>query len=426
MAPNLLILNSHSALNTGEGAIVLAEIGLARSVWPDSRITLTSRTPEIDRRIYAASNVEVISPLSPAPVAYSGPAAKIFGTAAEGLAWKSKLVFFRALRDADLVLATGGGVLYTDRRLFAGLTFRQSLWQIAAAQKAGKPVVFLPQSIGPFANRRAARAWRRRLKHPATRTIFAREEASLAVLRGLLRETSAESRIEFCPDTVLALKPSPAPGPKADFSGLESLPRPRLAVCLRPWGFPELRGFAARSAARAGYVAAVAEASIDFVRRRKGSLLVVPFVRGPAGKDSDRGLSADFFARIRDSIPDERRRFLDLPAEASPFDFLDLFRRVEVTLAARLHAAVLSLIAGTAAVAVGYQPKSRGLMDLLGLGSFCLDISALSGPALGFALSRAADGDGYGHLPSRLAECRADVESKIARALGAAGPPESR
>ena len=70
MDPRILILNSHSALNAGEGAIVLAEIGRVRSLWPACRITMTSRTPEIDRRIYADLDVEVISPLTPAPVAH--------------------------------------------------------------------------------------------------------------------------------------------------------------------------------------------------------------------------------------------------------------------------------------------------------------------------------------------------------------------
>ena len=75
--------------------------------------------------------------------------------------------------------------------------------RVEAERAAGRPVVLLPQALGPFETPRAADAFRR-IARAATLT-FAREEASLAFARAA---AGPEARIEMAPDFTNLVKPA--------------------------------------------------------------------------------------------------------------------------------------------------------------------------------------------------------------------------
>jgi polysaccharide pyruvyl transferase WcaK-like protein len=90
------------------------------------------------------------------------------------------------------------------------------------------------------------------------------------------------------------------------------------------------------------------------------------------------------FAHVRASGQDDDRRAVDRiveavsPAERARIDIdpdpktlTDAVRRysaVDVLITSRMHAAIFAMAAGTPAVAVGYEPKVAGVMNVIGLG----------------------------------------------------------
>jgi len=66
----------------------------------------------------------------------------------------------------------------------------------------------------------------------------------------------------------------------------------------------------------------------------------------------------------------------------SPAAFVEAMGSYDLSIATRMHAAILALTAGTPVVPVAYEFKSRELFDRLGLGEFVCDVNSVTGPAL--------------------------------------------
>lgn len=423
----ILLLNTHSTLNPGDTAIVLASVGLLRSRWPRAAVSLTSRTPELDRPFYAARGIEVHPPLTPAPGVFAGTGRKLCGSAANlaGLGAKRRLL--AAFRESDLVVAGGGGYLYSYGRLSPGPTFLQHWLHLRLARIWDRPTILFPQSFGPFANPAAARLCASVLGGANVRNIFAREMISWKLLRGLLGEGRA-GKVAFCPDAVFLLEPGP--GGKAE-EFVSSLRRPVLALTLRDWHFSGAASAAERSSARERYLASLLEVSASFLRRWGGTVLVVPQVRGPDPLEDDTEISREFVRRFG---PSGRRNGL-IPAPPgileTPEEIIALLAWVDLVLATRFHSAVFALLGGTPAVTVGYQHKAAGMLRELGMERFLVEISAVSPVKILPLLDELMEDRGLWR--EKAAQSVADARKTIRSVLGAAldgceagGPPAGK
>jgi colanic acid/amylovoran biosynthesis protein len=371
---NNIKLNTQSVLNSGDAAIVLGQVGLLRELFGDPRITVTSRTPENDRAFYGRLGVQVLPPLFPTPSVFGSRSAKITGCARGLVAVRAKRRLLAELRCADLVISSGGGYFFSTRRLLPGPMFWQAFLQVRLAQRLRKPVVLAPQSFGPFANRIAFRSMRRLLTHDTVRKILVREPNSLRLVADLVAGTPSQDRVWLCPDLAFLLEPAAV--------GVEDAPRPGpgpplLAVTVRDWLFPDRHGAAARAEARKNYVAAVAAACAWFHQRFSGALKVVAQARGPGRLEDDRGISLELVTALRASVPESHVEIADLREDAPPETVIAAIGRADLLLASRFHSAILAMTAGRPAVVLGYQPKSEGMMRMLGLERFCLPMDGL-------------------------------------------------
>lgn len=366
----VLIVNTHSTLNSGDTAIVLGQIALLRAQDPGVEITLTSRTPRLDRNFYRRSGVRVIPPLFHTPAGFAGKnRGRLAALLSLLLPWNALRYLFCARR-ADLVAAAGGGYFYTTSSSRPGLTWRQNEWHLRLALRLGKPLLFFPQSFGPFADPGSAARLLAVLAHPGTRGILVRETIS----RDLLQELAAKSGLSLptilCPDMAFSHCPQAAADPLPDH-----LPRPRLALALRDWAFPGADA-QERARAREEYLLTMVEVCRRFRVRHGGSIVLYSQVRGPAAAEDDRRLTAEILGRLAAELPATVLYHHTLPESAHPDEIVALLARCDLLLASRLHAVILSVLAGTPALALGYLPKSRGVMRELGLEDACLEITA--------------------------------------------------
>jgi colanic acid/amylovoran biosynthesis protein len=322
----------------------------------------------------------------------------------------------RAIRSADFVVSCGGGPFYSNRRSLPGLTFRQNVLHIRLAQALGKPVLFFPQSFGPFGSPAARRAVGRMLAHPRTAAILVRDPLSLGAVSRLV-PASARAKIEPCPDLAFWLSPQSEPGA----IGLPALPRPWLFLTVRDWDFPEAGSLAERKEMRRRYLHAVHRAALRFSIERAGSVFIIPHTRGPGDFEDDRIVSRQLHALLRADVPTERLALLDLPDAASPADLIALYAQADLLLATRTHAAIFGLLSGRPVVSIHYQPKGLGIMASVGLADRSLPIAGVDGASLRRAMEAAIgrpDGEA-GQMAGRIAALRSEIEVRIGRILDA-------
>ncbi|HEY1015464.1 MAG TPA: glycosyltransferase, partial [Herpetosiphonaceae bacterium] len=109
---------------------------------------------------------------------------------------------------------------------------------------------------------------------------------------------------------------------------------------------------------------------------------------GPAAPQDDRIAARRVLAASGLSPADA----LILDAELDAGQLKSVYRQLDLLVATRLHAAIFALGAGVPTALISYLPKGRGVMELLGLEAWCLDIGAAGGPALWALIERAWSG----------------------------------
>jgi colanic acid/amylovoran biosynthesis protein len=367
----LLIVNAHSQANAGDRAIVLGQLRLLKKMFPAATVTITSRTAELDRSLLAGLGVTALRPVFHAPAGFTsgnGEWRKLFRSLVFP---RQGWAFLRCLRQADLVMACGGGYFYSTRRL-PGFTFWQNYLHIRLAVLFRKKIVFFPQSYGPLANPLSRRLLAGLLASTYVQVAFAREGISLSLLREILPAGTDDRKLRSCPDMAFAFSPDPRLfSPPA---GLAGLPHPRLALALRDWDFPGQKTRGARRRKRESYLQALVDTCQALHRDHGASFFIYSQVQGPSSAEDDRLLAGDVLARLGARVPSSHLYSVPTPSGASPDWIIGLLRQGDMLITSRLHAAIFAFLAGVPAVVIGYQHKSAGVLEGMGLGACSLPI----------------------------------------------------
>ena len=371
----LVFLNTHSVLNPGDVGIVQAQAQFFKNYSPDAKITLTSRTPELDKRYYESIKARVLPPLIPAPSVFENVHQKIVRSLRNLLDLRSKASLIKEIKECDLVVCSGGGYFYSSRRIFPGPMFLQNILHVELAHLFRKPIVFFPQSFGPICNLPSKSLLKHILYRNKTIKIFCREEISFDFLSQLSNKNKNISRVETCPDMAFFLSGEnlqPVESPQMD------LPRPVMALTLRSWDFPEIKSRKDKIAKQIDYLNILEEVSYTFFKKWGGSVIVFPLVTGPGTFEDDRIISKQFWGRLKQRLPQRNALFLARTDVMSPQEIMDIFSRLDLVVATRFHSALFALISGIPVVSIAYQPKSKGIMRMLKLDRFCVDINTMN------------------------------------------------
>lgn len=272
--------------------------------------------------------------------------------------------------DADLVISSGGTYLVPHYSLAA------KLLDFLVTEALGKPLVLFTQSLGPFP------AGRRRplLRHALRRTmlILVRDERSRAHLDQLGIEPD---RVRVCADAAFALAPR-------DLEG-RSFPPARhswnIAISVRDW--PHFEGGAA-DAGMERYFASVARLAADLIERHDATVTFISTCQGAPEYWTDD-------ARTAQAIVER------LPASARPHALVDrIYRRpaeiiarlreFDLTVATRMHAAILSLCAGTPVLPISYEFKTTELFRRFGLGDAVIEMERIDPESVLAAFAKAS------------------------------------
>ncbi len=383
-APRLLLLAGDVRANLGDRAIRAALIQQIRRIWPGARVSILSKTPDRDRREFAAD---------------------ILGPNALSLVWRA-----REIRAMDLVVWGGGQLLQDDSSLVKNLYWATVLLWVRRG--LGRPVVGLGVGIGPLRTRPGRFLAARALS--GLSRFVGRDPTSCEWARTL---GPRDLRVDQAPDPVVLLGPADRDEALDHLrrqAGIEPAPGELwVGVNVRQWfhlGSRRILPYARKAARAQGdprflrFLDNLAVAMRNAFGDVQVRLLFFPMVNWEGERDSRWG------ARLAERA--------GLPVTMVPLDgdatlakalagLCDLFVSV------RMHAALLALSMGVPSVAFPHVPKVTELFQAFGQGDRTLDIAAAAAP------------DGAARMEAMIRALLRDRE-RVREALHDAGPdPES-
>jgi colanic acid/amylovoran biosynthesis protein len=277
---------------------------------------------------------------------------------------QSRRATVHAYLAADLIVSCAGNFLYS-RGHSAGLPLLGPVFTIAYGWLAGKPIVTLPQTIGPL-----WRPWERWLVRwliGRMRLVLLRDPTSVALLQ---RMGISPAHYGLTPDIAFLYEGADAATGRALLHryGIEvETQRPLLGVTLLNWGeqHPRFQG-------QAQYEAAVAAAIRHFVTTYNGRAVIFPQVCGPTPADDDRIPARRVRSLLAQTELADRVTVVD--EEVPPATLKAAYGCMDLFLGSRLHSNIFTLTAGVPVIAIAYQDKTFGVMRMLGLDGWVIDI----------------------------------------------------
>jgi colanic acid/amylovoran biosynthesis protein len=368
---NVLLLNAHSPQNAGDLAILQESLACLRIACPSAKITVTIN----DDRGALPPDVRYIPSLTrwlvqlkangewrwrkPLAIPYiAGLLCCIVLYRCFGLRLRFGKASRRQLLDAyytaDLVAVIGGGHLYARHALNIAFLW---LWcSLAFALALGKPLIFLPQSFGPLPGR-LQRSLLRLVLNRST-LIAAREYQSLHFLSSI----GVRQRVLVLPDLAFAMHNAG----HAELA-LQSAPGPLIGLTLMDWG-----GQNASFQHQSKYELAVVALIEHLQQQYAASILLFAQCTGPTPDQDDRRIARRIAAALHNPAS-----ITVVDAVLSPGELQAAYSQLDLLVATRMHSAIFALTTNTPVLLVSYLHKSVGLMGLLGLNRYVLDIATI-------------------------------------------------
>lgn len=361
-----IVITNTVCLNGGDAAILQAVALLLREAFgQESDIVVLDRSPEIARKYYPNFHFEQILIDGIAAPLLVRPIQSLARRVASGATWLQPFLpafaqnALRHYREADLVVSTGGTYLVEHYRLEA------RAFEFDLIEKAGRPLILFTQSLGPFRKQESQRLLTSHFRR--ARLILLRDDRS----RDHLLEIGVPGKhLRVVGDSVFAL----ATEPTLARLGERRLPErgAQVVVSIRDW-----KHFSGdRDDSMQRYLASVV-AMVEYLVRDLGAR--VQFLSTCQGIGEYATDDSAVAARLVDSLPEDVRPHVVADRSFHSTDeLLELFGAADFVIATRMHAAILSLIAGTPVLPIAYEFKTTELFASLGFAELTLQIDTMA------------------------------------------------
>ncbi|SFG51850.1 colanic acid/amylovoran biosynthesis protein [Priestia megaterium] len=358
---NILIVNAHSSRNKGDAGIILSMIDSIQKNMPNANIKIKTRFPEIDKDTYDVLVKECACNISVDPD--ESKVTKII----------SALTMLRRLYSknqnidddykwADVVVSCGGGFLLSHRFSPALL---QHLLQLKIAFDYDKPVVIYAQSIGPFYNNIMQKVSKRILDR--VNRIFIRENISKQWLEKI---GCNNKNVVVVSDSAFCMNKQQSNYVDELFLELKSNHEgPILGLTARDWNFPEMED---KNQRRARYIESMQKVILHFEEKYNAKLLLMPQVLGPNDFNDDRIISRE----ILDGINSKSSQLINY--DFNPRELKYFYSKLDMFIGTRMHSNIFALSSYVPTVAINYEHKTRGIMELLELEDYVLEINHIT------------------------------------------------
>lgn len=272
---------------------------------------------------------------------------------------------FNAYQSADIIVSCGGGFIYSHSPIIEA-SLIMHLAQIFFAKKLNKKVITYAQSIGPFHSGFSKYVTRKVLNEVDVITV--REELSQLFLRNIgVHNTKMVGDSAFVIET--------------DHIKIDQLldldkSRPNVGVTVRQWTFPNQ---VEPEKKYKQYIQAVVD-SIEFlVHEKQATVYLVPQVTGPTPIEDDRIGSQHVWNLLSQETKKQVRL---LTTDYSPIELKAIYSNFDMFVGTRMHSNIFSLSSHVPTVAISYEPKTTGIMKMLGLSQYVCEINSITSSEL--------------------------------------------
>jgi colanic acid/amylovoran biosynthesis protein len=276
------------------------------------------------------------------------------------LLWPGERDLFREYLAADAILVSGGGFLNSTWTFPAMRAWRLAEYRTALLLE--KPLIFYAQSFGPFTPSDPFLAQLRPILEQAA-SVLCRDAESAHVLREQAGVTT-ENLLETLDEAILLTPRSPS----RPLAPPRQRPH-RIGLCLHQWPWP---GADDPQTRQREFEARVRAVCIALLERGDTELVFITTHQGIA-----RVLHNDeaVVQRLRDSLPESLQPHTHIVSGfVHPCEFAHFMGECDLVLSSRMHGAILSLVGGAPALALGYEPKMLGFLRKIGLEDWTLSM----------------------------------------------------
>jgi colanic acid/amylovoran biosynthesis protein len=330
-----------------------------------------------------------------------------------------------AVRESDAVLDATSGDSFTD--LYSRRRFRIVATEKLIALEQERPLILLPQTIGPFRHERSRRV-ARRILHRAD-MVWARDATSFETVQELLGADFNPVRHQCGVDMAFALDVEEPKPPLPD----------EVAELMINDGRPPLVGFNVSGLVHAGddarqrfgLKADYAEAVALFLRRildeTDANVLLVPHVfTQPRHREHDPD-ACEAIAKMLGKAAEDR--VTRLPDGLSPGKTKWAIGRTDWFCGTRMHTSIAALSTGVPAAAIAYSDKTLGVFETCGQGDHVVDPRQLDTDDVVTALWRSWERRREtrqsltDHLPGVLARAEEQMDLIVQACVSPHAPP---
>ncbi len=378
----ILIVNVHSAQNRGDHALIKMAIKSLQKVFPKSSVIVAANDPDSftpGEEVIVSSFIHWMHKVSAnghmqwqygaivkmflasiwALISY-----RLLGRPCFTGLQRAQRDTLRVYFDSDLVVSAPGNFLYSSGKL--GLTFILVAYTMAYAILAGKPLYLLPQSIGPIRRERDRKLVRWVLNR--ARIVMVREPVSLEEIR---RAGVTNPRCYLIPDLAFAFQSASQEEAirylRAWGVDIET-ERPLLGVTVINWG-----SRTGDEALQSRYEESLIAAIRYYLTNFGGKVLFFPQVCSKALVNDDR-LPA---RRIVERLGEDPRVVL-VEESLSPETLKAIYGLMDIFVGTRMHSNIFALSNGVPVIAIAYLHKTHGIMQMLGLDRWVINIQEVT------------------------------------------------
>jgi colanic acid/amylovoran biosynthesis protein len=377
----ILIINVHSADNKGDDALLKMTIKSLREAFPESSITIAADDPDsfpksepvVGSFIYWIHRPSIKGEMrwqfwNAAKLLLASIWAFI-GYKLCGRPWfwclqTAQKDTLRVYFEADLVVSKPGNVLYSSGKW--GFNIILIAYTMVYAIMLGKPLYLFPQSIGPFYRKRDERLVRWILNH--ARIVMVREPISM---KEIARIGVNNPQCYLVPDPAFAFPSAPIEEAVKRLYALGidiEADRPLLGITAINWGM-----HIGDQKIQSRYEEALATTIRYYLDTFGGKVVVFSHVCSKVLANDDRIPSKRIVERLGMD-----HRIVIVAEPLSPDLLKAMYGLMDIFIGTRMHSNIFALSQGVPVIAIAYFHKTWGIMQMLGLEKWVIDIEAIT------------------------------------------------
>ena len=274
--------------------------------------------------------------------------------------------YFKRILSADIVASIAGGDSFSDIYGLSRLLY-MALPQILVLQLK-KPLVLLPQTLGPFKGLMAKAIGRYIMLHASM--VYSRDPTSFEEAGQLLGYR--RDKLRFSHDMAFVLEPV-----RPDEGKLAGMPRADDAaplVGINVSGLLSIGGYTRDNmfGLKVDYARLLREAVDYFAGKHQANVLLVPHVFADHS-ESDVEACARLFRELSPRYPG---RLYFLPGHFNQHEIKYVIGRCGFFVGARMHACIAALSQSVPAVCLAYSRKFIGVLESIGCKELVADLCA--------------------------------------------------